>query len=152
MTTLENVEASVVSSRSVWFLRGWSRSFERNRFVTHVFVSTPLALCAAQVNFVCWVIVFFVGFWAFPYRARWTGEELEVSWLLVREALRLQDVESARLRTDFRRWLLYRPRLVLEIALRGGRHAVLVAPQHVLEMFHSEITDGLRRAVRADGP
>ena len=64
-------------------LRAWSRSFERNRFVAHVFVSTPLALCAAQINFVCWVIVFFVGFWAFPYRARWTGEELEVTAALM---------------------------------------------------------------------
>lgn len=140
---LERVEVSDMDARSVWFLRGWSRSFERNRFVTQVLVSTPLALCAAQINFVCWAVVFFVGFWGFPYRVRWTGDELEVSWLFVREALHLRDVESARLRTDFRHWLFLRPRLVLEIALRGGRHAIMVAPQHVLETFHSEITAGL---------
>jgi hypothetical protein len=143
MPSLESVEVSVVNSTSVWFLPGWSRSFERNRFATQVFVSTPLALCAAQINFVFWVIVFFVGFWAFPYRVRWTGEELEVSWLFVREVLHLRDVESVRLRTDFRHLLLFRQRLVLEIALRGGRHAIMVAPHRVLETFHAEITAGL---------
>jgi hypothetical protein len=136
----QSLERRVVNSRSVWFLRGWSRSFERKRFLTHVFVSTPLALCAAQINFVCWVIVFFVGFWAFPYRVRWTGETLEVSWLFVRESLHLRDIESARLREDFRHLLLFRPRLVLDIALCGGRHAIIVAPQRLLETFHSELT------------
>ncbi len=149
---MESVEVSVVNSTSVWFLQGWSRSFERKRFMTHVLVSTPLALCAAQINLVCWVIVFFVGFWAFPYRVRWTGEELEVSWLFVREALHLRDIESARLRTDFRHLLILRQRLVLEIALRGGRHAIMVAPQRILETFHSEITAELTVKRRATQP
>jgi hypothetical protein len=140
---MPRVEVPGLEARSVWLLRGWSRSFERKRLVTHLFVSTPLSLCAAQINLVCWVVVFFLGFWAFPYRVRWTGNELEVSWLFVREALHLGEVERARLRTDFRHWLL-RPRLVLEIALRGGRHAIMVAPQRVLETFHAEITAGLK--------
>ena len=143
MTSLESAEVSVVKPTSAWLLLGWSRSFECKRFATYVLVSTPLAWCAAQINFVCWLVVFVVAFWPFPYRVRWTGEELEVSWLFVREALHLRDMESARLRTDFRHLRLFRRRLVLDIALHGGRHAIMVAPQHILETFHSEITAGL---------
>jgi hypothetical protein len=132
-----------VKSTSAWFLWGWSRSFERKRFMMHLFISTPLVLCAAQINWVCWVIVFFAAFWPFPYRVRWTGDALEVSWLFVREALHLRDIESARLLTDFRHLLILRQRLVLEIALRDGRQAIMVAPRHSLETFRSEITAGL---------
>ena len=134
---------AAATSASVWLLHGWNRSFECKRLAVHLLVATPLTLCAAQVNFLCWPIVFFVAFWPFPYRVRWTGEQLEVSWLFARAALRLRDIESARLRTDFRHLRLFRRRLVLDIALHGGRHAILVAPPRVLEMFHSDITAAL---------
>jgi hypothetical protein len=74
---------------------------------------------------------------------RWTGDALEVSWLFVREALHLRDIESARLRTDFRYLLIFRQRLVLELAFRDGRHAMMVAPQRTLETFYSEIMAAL---------
>jgi hypothetical protein len=124
-------------------LRGWSRTLERNRFCIQVFVVTPLAMvCASYGNFVSMLVLFLVGFWPFPYRARWSAEGLHVSWLLVRECLPLADIESARLRTNFR-YLLFRHELVLEIALGGGRRALLLAAPDTLEMFHAEITTAL---------
>jgi len=134
-----------VSTTPIWILWGWSRTFERDRFCIQVFIATPVSVaCAVYGGFVWMLIAFFVGFWPFPYRARWTAEGLEVSWLFVRECLRVADIESARLRTGVRHLPFFRRRTALEIELAGGKRAVVVAPEDTLETFHSQITAALR--------
>jgi len=130
--------------KRVWIRVGWSRSFELKRLGWHLFVATPLsAWCAAQGHALLMVAVFFVSFWPFPYRARLRPEGLEVSWLFVREVLRLADIEVARLRTDVRTLRLFRHPLVLEIQLVNRRPAIVLGSAPVVEALHAELTDAL---------
>ncbi|HYO97805.1 MAG TPA: hypothetical protein VER33_25030 [Polyangiaceae bacterium] len=131
-------------STPVWMLRGWSRAFERHRLLVHVGIVTPLvALCAASGYGVWSLIAFFIGFWPFPHRARWTGEGLDISWLFLRECLRLADLRRASLHTNVRYLLLFRYELVLELELANGKRAALVAPPHAVRRLHSEISAAL---------
>jgi hypothetical protein len=134
-------------STAVWLLRGWSRTFERNRLVVQVGLVTPLVVASAACGYgVVSLVVFFIGFWPFPYRARWTAEGLEVSWLLVRECLRFADIRSASLHGNVRYLLLFRHELVLQLELTEGRRAALVATPRAVRALYSEITAALARS------
>ena len=111
----------------------------------------PVAIaCAHYLNFVVMLLVIVVGTWPVPYRARWTPQGLDVWWLFVRERLGVADIESARLRTKVRFLFFIRYELALELELGGGRRAVIVGPQELLETLHRNFTVALASLGRGD--
>lgn len=129
----------------IWILPGWSRTFERNVLCYYFFVAAPLSALAVTYLGVAGLLVSFIGFWPFPYRARWIPDGLEVRWLFLRERLCVEDITSARLRADFRRLRFVRYKEVLEIELAGRRPAIVVASSQVLEALHGKLQMALAR-------
>lgn len=137
--------ARLPASFPITLLVAWSRSCERNRFITEAIVIGPVALaCVHYFNFVVMLAVIIVGSWPVPYRARWTPEGLEVSWLFVKERLRPADLESVRLRRNARYFFFMRYGRALELEFLDGRRAIIVAPQSLLGTLHAEFEDSLR--------
>lgn len=142
------------ASFAITLLAGWSRSCERNRFITQVIITGPVAVaCLQYLNFVVMLVVVVVGAWPVPYRARWTPEGLEVWWLFVKERLRVADLESVRLRTNARYFFCMRYARALELEFSDGRRAIIVAPESLLDALRAEFTRSLRqrRAVTDPG-
>lgn len=129
----------------IWIIvAGWSRTFELRRFCMQVLVVTPLSAALASCGHSVWMLItFVVGFWPFPYHARWSPQGLDVSWLFVRERLNIASITRADIRSGFRHLWIFRYGLVLDIELTGGRRAVIAAAPHALRWLHSEITTAL---------
>jgi hypothetical protein len=130
-------------STAVWLLPGWSCTFERNVFLWRLFVATPLSIACGAYSGLAWGVAFFVGFWPFPYRTRWTREGLDVSWLFLRERLPLVDIHSARLRSNVRRSRIFCCGLVLDLELVDGKRVTLTGPQRTIQALHAQIAAAL---------
>jgi hypothetical protein len=131
------------TATTIWILPGWSRTFERNVLFLRVFVAAPLSVACAAYSGLAWLLVFFVAFWPFPYRTRWSSEALEVTWLFLSERLPFAEIESARVRSHFQHLLIFRYAIVLDLQLADGRRAVIKAPRPTLEALHSQIAAAL---------
>lgn len=132
-------EPGAPHSVPIWIRWGWSKRFELQRLCWHVLVVGPLSVGCAMTGH-AWLsfAALFVGFWPFPYRARWTDAGLEVRWLFVRECLAREDIADARLRSGGR-YLGLAPEDVLELELSANRLAIVMARRAVLEDLHSQI-------------
>ena len=141
---MPSLEPRAQGSVPVWIRWGWSRSFEIKRLCWHVLVVGPVSVGSAMWGHPWWSFaVLFVGFWPFPYRARWTGAGLEVRWLFVRECLALEDIEDARIRSGGRYLGIARREDVLDIELRTDRLATVMAHRSILDGLQSQITGAL---------
>lgn len=128
----------------VWLLFGWSRRFELWRGCWLLLMTGPVTwACAHYISGLLSLLVMAVSAWPFPYRARWTPEGLDVRWLFVKDRVRLQNIERARLRTRFRHQWLFRYKLALELEIVRGRRAVVIAEPPILEHLYQQITTAL---------
>ena len=133
-----------MSTLPVWLLFGWSRRFELWRGSWLLLMTGPVTwACAHYVSGILSLVVLAVSAWPFPYRARWTPAGLDVRWLFVQGRVRLGDIKSARLRTNFRHQWFFRYKLVLELELAASRRAVVIGEPPVLEYLYSQITAAL---------
>jgi hypothetical protein len=81
-----------------------------------------------------------VACWPFPFRLQVSSEGLQVSWLLVTQRIRWEEIRSAALALDDRRLVVGSRKPVLVLERHGNRLVVLRGQAHVLSEIAREIS------------
>lgn len=90
------------------------------------------------------LVLMAVACWPFPFRLQISGEGLQVSWLMITERIRWEDIRSTHLVIDDRNFVVGRRKPVLVLERHRNRSVTLRGEAHALARIAGEISPRLR--------
>jgi hypothetical protein len=98
------------------------------------------------------LVLMAVACWPLRFHLQVSPEGLLVSWLMLQEKIRWEEIRSAKLAIDGRKFVIGRRKPVLVLERHGNRSVTLRGEAHVLSQIAAEISPhvGLNELRRAD--
>jgi hypothetical protein len=123
-----------------WIDLGFSPSFAVKKLLLMLAASMiPLALCLAARQGLLGMFAMSVGFWPYRFRFRVDARGLRISWWFLDEWVKREDIQSATVVPDPRRFVIGTRRPVLLLQRRARRPATIRADEQTLERLSAQI-------------